>query len=153
LILRVLQGRVIPGQTAAFREQAQQTLDDARRHDGLIYAQVGRQVNSDGGEEVVFVSAWRDLEALYRWLGGTDLLVTPVVGNGRASVFAYFEVQHYESYETAAAEALEGEESPRAASSAAPIAAPTATPTAASSAATTAAPTAAAALTRPRAAR
>lgn len=84
MILRVLRGRVHPGQIAVFREQAQQTLDDARQHDGLIYAQVGRQVHSDGGEEVIFVSAWRDLEALYRWLGGTDLLKTPVLANGRA---------------------------------------------------------------------
>jgi heme-degrading monooxygenase HmoA len=83
-----------------FRDQAHEALNDARRHDGLIHAHVGRQVNSDGGEEVMFVSVWRDLEALYGWVGSTDLLDTPVLNNGRPQVFDYFEVQHYETYES-----------------------------------------------------
>jgi heme-degrading monooxygenase HmoA len=101
LIVRVLQGRVHPGQIGHFREQAQQALDDARQHDGLIYAQVGRQAHADGSEEIAFVSVWRDLEALYSWLGGTDLLDTPVMSGADAEVFERFEVQHYEAYETA----------------------------------------------------
>jgi heme-degrading monooxygenase HmoA len=83
-----------------FREQANQALDDARRHDGLIHAHLGRQALSDGGEEVVFVSVWRDLEALYGWVGGTDLLDTPMINGGRPEVFENFEVQHYETYES-----------------------------------------------------
>ena len=83
-----------------FREQADQALDDARRHDGLIHAHVGRQVHADGGEEVMFVSVWRDLEALYGWVGSTDLLDTPVLNSDRPLVFEYFDVQHYETYES-----------------------------------------------------
>jgi heme-degrading monooxygenase HmoA len=100
LIIRVLRGCVLPGQVGAFREQALQVANDARRHEGLIHAHVGRQAHSDGREEVVFVSVWRDLEALYGWVGGTDLLDTPVLSNGRPNVFDSFEVQHFETYES-----------------------------------------------------
>ena len=101
MIVRVLQGHVLPGQTAVFRQQAQQALDDVRLRDGLVYAQVGRQARSDGSEEIAFMSVWRDLPALYAWLGGADLLDTPVFNNGGPSVFEHYEVQHFESYETA----------------------------------------------------
>ena len=101
MIVRVLQGRVAPDQTALFRLQAQQALNDARRRDGLVYAQVGRQAHSDGSEEISFVSVWRDLAALYAWLGGKDLLDTPVFNSGGSAVFERYEVQHFESYETA----------------------------------------------------
>jgi heme-degrading monooxygenase HmoA len=107
LIVRVLKGRVHPGQVVVFREQAQQVLHDARQHDGLVFAQVGRQVHADGGEEIVFVSVWRNLEALYRWVGGTDLLDTPVLNRGRPDVFEQFEVQHYETYESAEPDAID----------------------------------------------
>ena len=117
MIVRVLRGRVRAEQVLAFHEQAQLILDDARRHVGLVHAQVGRQVHSDGAEEVVFVSIWRDLEGLYTWVGGTDLLDTPVLNVGAANLFDHFEVQHYETYELdepqpiiAADEAVEAEE-------------------------------------------
>jgi hypothetical protein len=58
-------------------------------------------MEADGAEEVVFVSVWRDLEALYAWVGGTDLLDTPVLSNGRPEIIEHFEVQHYVTYETA----------------------------------------------------
>jgi heme-degrading monooxygenase HmoA len=112
LIIRVLRGRVLPGQVATFREQAHQTVNDARRHEGLIHAHVGRQAHSDGSEEVVFVSVWRDLEALYGWVGSTDLLDTPGLNSGRPDVFDNFEVQHYETYESG--EPGQGEAEPAA---------------------------------------
>ena len=104
MIVRVLRGRVLPGHVASFREQARQALHDARQHDGLLYAQIGRQALSDGGEEIVFVTEWRNLEALYRWVGGTDLLDTPVIDGDKTNVFEHFEVQHFETYESADAD-------------------------------------------------
>ena len=77
-------------------------LEDARREDGLVHAQIARQVNADGGEEIIFVSVWRDLEALYGWLGTTDLLNTPVFNGGTFDVF-----QHSEVCELEAPEAVE----------------------------------------------
>ncbi len=101
LIVRVLEGRVHPGQVQIFREQAEKALRDARAHDGLVYAHVGRQAHVDGSEHIVFVSVWSDLASLYGWLGGTDLLGTPVLSNGSTEVFERFEVQHYEVVEAA----------------------------------------------------
>lgn len=115
MIVRVLKGQVQSEEIAVFRDQAQQTLEGARRQDGMVYAQVGRQVDSDGAEQIVFVSVWRDLEALYHWLGGTDLLATPVLHNGRTNLFAQFEVQHYETYEDGVSADSGAEESRRSA--------------------------------------
>lgn len=70
-----------------------------------MYAQVGRQAHSDGSEEIAFVSVWRGLEDLYRWVGGTDLLDTPVLNSGSTEVFESFEVQHYEACDAAEADA------------------------------------------------
>lgn len=61
---------------------------------------MGRQADADGSERIVFVSVWQDLAALYGWLGGTDLLDTPVLGAG-SDVFERYEVQHYEVVEPA----------------------------------------------------
>jgi hypothetical protein len=60
----------------------------------------------------VFVSVWRDLEALYCWVGGTDLLDTPVLNTGSPEVFERFEVQHYETYESPDRALTGAEESP-----------------------------------------
>ena len=99
LIVRILKGRVIPGQIAAFRAQAQWVLRDIRSHDGSLHAEVARQIHSDGGEEIILVSVWRDLEAIYGWLGVKDLLDTPMADRGEPGVFEHFEVQHYEVLE------------------------------------------------------
>jgi heme-degrading monooxygenase HmoA len=99
LIVRILKGHVQPGQVSAFRVQARQALDNARGHDGIVHAEVARQACTDGGEEVIFVSVWRDLEALYHWVGGVDLLETPMLNNGSTRIFEHFGVEHYEAYE------------------------------------------------------
>ena len=99
LIIRVLHGQVQPAKLGDFRAQACGALEDARGHDGFVYGDVGRQANADGSEEVLFVSVWRDLRALYHWVGGTDLLDTPVLSRGAAEVFERYEVQHYEVWE------------------------------------------------------
>ncbi|HEX7490387.1 MAG TPA: hypothetical protein VF337_01645 [Candidatus Limnocylindrales bacterium] len=74
-------------------------MDDARRHEGLVFAKVGRQAHSDGSEEISFITVWRDLSVLYAWLGGMDLLDTPVLNSRSPAFFEHYEVQHFESYE------------------------------------------------------
>jgi len=100
LIVRILKGRVNPGQIAAFRAHAQWVLRDIRKHDGSVHAELARQVYPDGGEEIILVSVWRDLDAIYGWLGVTDLLETPIRDRGEPSFFEHFEVQHYEVLES-----------------------------------------------------
>jgi heme-degrading monooxygenase HmoA len=107
LIVRILRGRVRPERVSAFREQSERVIVSARQSDGIVFAQVGRQAHSDGTEEVAFVSVWRDLDSLYRWVGGTDLLETPVLSGGLPDVLDNFEVQHFETYEGGVGEPLE----------------------------------------------
>jgi heme-degrading monooxygenase HmoA len=110
LIVRILKGRVNPGQIAALRAQAQWVLGDIRKHDGVVHAEVARQVHADGGEEIVLVSVWRDLDAIYGWLGVTNLLETPKRDRGEPSLFEQFDVQHYEVLESDDFPAIDAEE-------------------------------------------
>jgi len=110
LIVRILKGRVGPGHAAIFREQVRRVVRDAQNRDGLVYAHVGRQAYADAGEEMVFVSVWRDLEAIYSWLGVTDLLQTPMLDDGQRDAFERLELQHYEVLEPDGAATILGEE-------------------------------------------
>lgn len=109
MIIRVLRGQVQPESLAEFRAQAHGALSDAHGHDGFLCGHVGRQAYGDGSEEVLFVSVWRDLNSLYRWVGGTDLLDTPVLSRGASDVFETYEVQHYEVWEASDQAELEDE--------------------------------------------
>ena len=104
MIVRLLSGRVPADKLETFHEQARLALESARQNAGLLYGEMGRQIHSDCSEDVVFVTAWRDLEALYAWIGGNDLLWTPILGDGDAGVFARLEVQHYETWDDARGE-------------------------------------------------
>jgi heme-degrading monooxygenase HmoA len=95
LIVRVLRGVVPPDQVQAFHEQASAALARAREGEGLLFGEVGRQALPDCSEQVVFVTIWQDLAALYRWIGVDDLLATPLHGDGVR--LAEMEVQHYET--------------------------------------------------------
>jgi heme-degrading monooxygenase HmoA len=96
LIVRVLHGRVKADSVSLFRERSSLALARTRRHDGCCFAQVGRQVHKDGSEEIIFLSVWNDLEAVYDWVGGMDLRNAPVIAGDVPEVFAYFDIQHYE---------------------------------------------------------
>ena len=42
------------------------------------------------------MSVWAGLEEIYDWVGGSDLLGSPVIAATTPEVFAYFDIQHYE---------------------------------------------------------
>jgi len=96
LIVRLLHGRVKADCIGLFREQAGLALARTRGHAGCSFAQIGRQTHKDGSEEVVFLSVWSGLEAVYDWVGGVDLVNAPVIAGTAPEVFAYFDIQHYE---------------------------------------------------------
>ena len=96
MIVRILKGEVSAEHVELFRVSALRVLEDMRAHPGLVHAEVARQVRSDGGEEIAFVSVWRDFNAIYGWLGVTNLLDTPIVDHGE-QILDGFEVQHYEA--------------------------------------------------------
>jgi hypothetical protein len=89
---------VRPEKVEIFHEQARGALASARQADGLLFGEIGRQIHSDCAEEVVFITVWRDLDSLYRWIGGNDLLWTPILRDAADDVFDRVEVQHYESW-------------------------------------------------------
>ena len=62
----------------------------------VVHAEVARQVRSDGGEEIASVSVWRDFDAIYGWLGATNLLDMRMMDPGE-QILGDFEVQHYEA--------------------------------------------------------
>jgi len=45
------------------------------------------------------VTAWRTMDALYDWVGGPDLLGSPLQ-SGSGQLLTYFDIQHYESFES-----------------------------------------------------
>jgi len=69
---------------------------------------MGRQTHQDCSEDVVFITAWQDLEALYAWIGSNDLLWTPLYREGDASLFSRFDIQHFETLAEADAEDIQG---------------------------------------------
>ena len=103
MIIRVLRGCVQPDHLAAFREQAQQALLSARSHEGLVHAEFGRQAHADGSAEIVFVSVWRDMAALYDWVG-CDLMATPLLACEGDYPFETYDVQHFETLGDAGAD-------------------------------------------------
>ena len=96
MIVRVLSGVVLPDNVQAFHEEANAALASARGSRGLLFGEVGRQAHADCSEDVLFVTIWQDLESLYRWLGGNDLLSTPLLRDG--TLIERVEVQHYETW-------------------------------------------------------
>lgn len=103
LIVRVLRGRVTADHVRPFRERAQRALLDARIN-GCVYSQVGRQAHKDGSEQIVIISVWTGMAALYDWLGTTDLLDSPIVAEGGQFVLEDLDVQHYEVVDVTGAE-------------------------------------------------
>jgi heme-degrading monooxygenase HmoA len=58
---------------------------------------MGRQTHDDRSEDVVVITVWTSIEALYDWLGGRDLLGTPMIGQDGDDLFEDYDVQHYEA--------------------------------------------------------
>jgi hypothetical protein len=76
-------------------------LDDPDRPDGLMHVSVGRQRDGDS-DAFVLVTEWRDLDAIYRWIGGPELLsAIPSLG-ALAELATEVDIQHYEGPEPAA---------------------------------------------------
>lgn len=103
MIVRVLRGRVTADHVRPFRERAQRALYDARSA-GCVYSQVGRQTHKDGSEQILIVSVWTGMAALYDWLGAVDLLDSPIVAERGQFVLEDLDVQHYEVVDLMGAE-------------------------------------------------
>jgi heme-degrading monooxygenase HmoA len=99
VIVRVVTGRVLPRHASEFRRFAAEQLEVLRRVDGLLDILAGRQAEPDG-EPFVFVTLWRDLEAIYQWLGEDDLLSSLGPLRSHPDWVDRVDIQHYESFAT-----------------------------------------------------
>ena len=75
-------------------------MPEVRTRDGLVLANVARQTASDGAEEIVFATVWRDMPALYAWIGCSDLFDVPAPIKEFESYFASRDLQYYEVIDT-----------------------------------------------------
>jgi len=94
LVIRVVRGLVAAQDVGPLHDQVQRLATGIRASPGCVQAWAGRQVLADSGERIVIVSVWRTMDALYAWLGGIDLLNSPLHGADR--LFRDFDVQHFE---------------------------------------------------------
>jgi quinol monooxygenase YgiN len=96
VIVRIVRGRVDADLVPSFHDLARSTVPEVRLCDGVVSVSVARQIASDGAEEIVFTTVWRDLPALYEWLGGSDLLDVPAPICGFEKCLSGRDLQYYE---------------------------------------------------------
>lgn len=96
MIVRVVTGRAVPRHATEFRRFVSEQLERLRRTDGLLDALAGRQAEPEG-EPFVLVTLWRDLDAIYRWLGEDDLLSSLGPLREHPDWVEDIDIQHYES--------------------------------------------------------
>ncbi len=71
-------------------------VESARSNPACDFIQLGRQVFEDRTEEVVLVTVWESLGAIYEWIGCRDLLAHGIPDGGDA-IFSHVDVQHFET--------------------------------------------------------
>jgi hypothetical protein len=99
VIVRVLRGHVEPNHATMLWGQLSERLAHAEVPEGQLSLTFGRQVHGDGTESFVYVTTWRDVESIYAWVGGPDLVSTPRFLQGLEELVDGFEVQHYLGFE------------------------------------------------------
>lgn len=96
LIARILTGSVAAALVPEFNATAGATMLGVRRQDGLRTAFVARQIETDGGEQIVFTTVWEDMPALYAWIGASDLMQVPGSIQDFEGLVGAREVQYFE---------------------------------------------------------
>lgn len=100
MIVRIVRGNVAADQVLVFHDLARRVMPEVRTQDGVVLANVARQIAADGGEEIVFATVWRDIPAVYAWIGCSDLLDVPAPIKEFESYVASRDLQYYEVIDT-----------------------------------------------------
>jgi heme-degrading monooxygenase HmoA len=100
MVIRILRTRVQPASVPEFRVRALAKVADARKVPGVVDVHLGNQADGNG-YEFVFISRWQNIDALYTWAGGRDLLARPIYFEGLEESIVEFEIQHYIDVEAA----------------------------------------------------
>ncbi len=94
MILRVLTARAAAGQGHRLEKRAKELLAPDCVPDALLHGVLGRQYHVDG-DTFVFMTVWPDLDTLYDWVGGKDLLDSANLLAGLEEWIDEVRVDHY----------------------------------------------------------
>ena len=95
MVIRVVSGKVKLGAEGEFNALMRDVrLPEMRRRRGFVYAKFGRRIEPDG-ERFVFVSEWRDVGALYEWIGPD--LTRPATIAGAEHLVEEYKVELFEA--------------------------------------------------------
>ena len=95
MIVRVLRVKVKARNIAAFDALFRTQVELMRTQPGLEYVKLARQIQPDGGEEVVLFEEWLTAAHLYAWVGPN--LLEPRLVEGARSLIEEVVVSHYEA--------------------------------------------------------
>jgi hypothetical protein len=96
VVIRVMRGRVEPGRADELHARMRTLVESARSNPACNFIQLGRQVFEDRTEEVVLVTVWDSIAAIYEWIGCGDLLAHGIPDGGDP-LFSQVDVQHFET--------------------------------------------------------
>src|ERR1035437_7297279 len=96
LIARILRGSVAAALVPEFHTTAGGSMLGVRKQGGLRAAFVARQIETDGGEQIVFTTVWADMQALYAWIGASDLMNVPASIQSFEGLVGARDVQYFE---------------------------------------------------------
>lgn len=95
MIIRVFRAEVHPGKTAEFEQFFRDiAIPKVSAHPGLVAQHTGRPID-DGSREFVYISVWRDVEAL-RGFAGDDWTLAVIEPEER-HLLATTSIAHYET--------------------------------------------------------
>ncbi len=95
MIVRVLRVKVRARNVGAVDALLRTQVELMRSQPGLAYVKLARQVQPDGGEEVVLFEEWLTAADLYAWIGPN--LTEPRLVDGARKLIDEVLVSHYEA--------------------------------------------------------
>jgi len=110
VIVRVLRGHVTARNAPQLWAGLADRMAGIEPPAGQLGATFGRQIHGDGSESFVYVTTWVDMESVYEWVGGRDLVSTARLMHDLEGLMDDFEVQHFLGSNLATAWALDAAE-------------------------------------------
>ena len=106
MIVRVLRGHVSAKNAPQLWAGLAARMSGIEVPAGQLGATFGRQIHGDGSESFVYVTTWEDMQSVYEWVGGRDLVSTARLMRDLEGLMDDFEVQHFLGSNLATAWAL-----------------------------------------------
>jgi hypothetical protein len=110
VIVRVLRGHVSARNAPQLWAGLAERMSGIGAPAGQLSATFGRQIHGDGSESFVYVTTWVDMQSVYEWVGGRDLVSTARLMHDLEGLMDDFEVQHFLGSNLATAWALDAAE-------------------------------------------